>query len=610
MDKKPILILFLLLGLIYSISAVSAHEGMENPIVTIENLTPGSEVSDNVDFKINVHEHNEAKYVNVTAQNMDDHKIYFNKQDSNRAGGWSVSWDTSNAPNGEYWITATAVDVKNLEGKAEMKLILNNLPKESHIVLEQTTPVVNKSTNVVAKILDESNNALSNKDLTFEIDGVDYGTVKTTSEGVALISFTPSEVKDYKIVVKFGGDNKYIKSQIEGLIKVSSNINATIVSISDVSGNNKEKILLKANLVAPGFYEAIYNKKIDFYINGNLVGSAFTDEKGDAEFEYVINETGGTHVYSVKYQDENKTNYTDYASLHVPESELYMTMSAVTYSVDGIFMVSNQFKVTFVVNNNGPDTSKNTVFKYNIPNSLKYVSSSVSKGKLDTTSNQLVWNLGDMDIGSQQVEVLFQVVSADKINLTGVLSTDTYDKSIGNAVPTRFLTVNNYQLKASNLVKYYTGSKKYRVYLYSQDGKGVAGANVKITIGKQSVNLKTNSAGYVELDVNLKAGSYNVKVTCNKLSISNKIVIKPLIVTKNISKKKSKVVKFTAKVLNNKGKVVKNKKVTFKFKGKKYKVKTNKRGIATLSLKNLKKGKFVIYTSYGKSTVKNTIKIK
>jgi uncharacterized protein YaiI (UPF0178 family) len=94
------------------------------------------------------------------------------------------------------------------------------------------------------------------------------------------------------------------------------------------------------------------------------------------------------------------------------------------------------------------------------------------------------------------------------------------------------------------------------------------------------------------------------------MSLSNKIVIKPLIITKDLSKKKTKVIKFTAKVLNNKGKVVKNKKVTFKVKGKKYKVKTNKKGIATLSLKKLKKGKFVIYTSYGKSTVKNTIKIR
>ncbi len=590
---------------------VSAHEGMENPIVTIENLTPGDEVSGSVDFQINVHEHNEAKYVNVTAENMESHVVYFSKQDSNRADGWSVSWDTSDAPNGEYWITAKAVDVKGLEGKAEMKLILNNVPKESHIFLENTTTVVNKSTNIVATMLDANNTPISNKNLTFIVDGINYGNVKTTSSGVASIQFTPSEVKDYKILVKFGGDNKFLLSQMESIIKVSSNVNATILTTDDVSGNYKQKIILKANLVAPGFYSAIFNKKIDFYINDNLIGSALTDEKGVARLEYVVNETSGTYLYSVKYQSENNTNFTDFASLYVPESQLYVTMGAVTYSMDGIFTVGNQFKVTYTVNNDGPDCAENTIFKYSIPKSLKYVSCNPSKGKLAINSNnELVWDIGEVNIGNQKAEIIFQVVSVGKINLTGSLSTDTYDKSIDNAVPTRFITVNSYRLKSNDLIKYFTGSEKYKVYLYNQDGKGISGANIRITVNKQVLNLKTNTNGFVELAVNLNAGTYNVKLSCGKLSLSNKIVIKPLIITKDLSKKKTKVVKFTAKVLNNKGKVVKNKKVTFKVKGKKFKVKTNKKGIATLSLKNLKKGKFVIYTSYGKSTVKNTIKIR
>lgn len=601
-----------MIGVICSIGAVSAHEGMKNPIVTIENLTPNSEVSDNVDFNLSVHEHeSEAAYVNVVAENMESHIVYFDKSDSNRADGWSVSWDTSDAPNGEYWITAKAVDVKGLEGKSEMKLILNNVPKESHIVLQETTTVVNKSTNVFATILDGNNNPLSNKNLTYAIDGVNYGSVKTTSAGSAFISFTPKEVKNYKIMVKFGGDNRFIQSQIEGILKVSSNINATVLTINDVVGNNKEKILLKANLISPGFYDAAFNKKINFYINNNLVGSALTDENGDAEFEYTVNEIGGTHLYSAKYQDDNNTNFTDYASLYVPESDLYMTMSAVTYSIDGIFTASNQFKITLVINNEGPDIAENLLYKYNISKSLKYISYSSSQGNMTVTSNnELIWDVGDMDMGSQKLEITFQALTADKVNLTGIMTTDTYDKSITNAVPTRVLTVKDYKLKSNDLTMYFTGSKKYRVYLYDQDGKTVSGANIKININKQTINLKTNSNGYVEVSVNLKVGTYNVKVTCNKLSISNKIIVKPLIVTKNISKKKTKVVKFSAKLLNNNGKIIKNKKITFKFKNKKYNIKTNKKGIATLSLKNLKKGKYLIYSIYGKSTVKNTIKIK
>ena len=83
-----------------------------------------------------------------------------------------------------------------------------------------------------------------------------------------------------------------------------------------------------------------------------------------------------------------------------------------------------------------------------------------------------------------------------------------------------------------------------------------------------------------------------------------------MLTAKNISKKKAKKVKFSAKLVNSKGKAVKGKKITFKIKGKTYKVKTNKKGQATLTLKNLKVGKYKITTKYGKSTIKNTIKIK
>lgn len=608
MDKKNIFILFVFFSLICSISVVSAHEGMENPIVTFDELTPGEEVSDDVNFKLEVHEHNEVKHVNIIAEHIETRTKYLDKEDLNPQDGWGVIWDTSNAPNGEYWITATAYDVKGLEGKAEMKIILNNIPRESSIVLDTSTTVVNKSTNLVASLKDINSNPISDKSIDFIIDGKTYSS-KTTSSGVATVSFTPNEIKNYEIIVKFSGDNKYLESQTEGLLKVMSNINATIININDIVGNNKERILFKANLICPGLYDASLNKKIDFYVNGNLVGSNFTNLTGDAIFYYTISETGGSHIYSVRYRNESGDNFTDNAILYVPQSELYMTMSAVTYSRDGIFTVGNTFKLSLTVHNNGPDSAQNTIVKYAVPSSLKFIESIASCGKTTFSSNTLIWDMGDVPVGNQQIDILFSILSAGRISLSPSITTITYDESVDNAVPTRFLTVNSYKLKSEGLVKYYGGSEKYRAYLYSSNGQPVSGATFKITINKQTIYLKTNNKGFVELDVNLKAGKYTITVKCNSLSISNKITIKSVLITKNLSKKKSKKIKFTAKLLNKNGKIVKNKKITFKLKGKKYFAKTNKKGIATVSFKNLKVGKYVVQTSYGKSTVKNTIKI-
>ena len=75
--------------------------------------------------------------------------------------------------------------------------------------------------------------------------------------------------------------------------------------------------------------------------------------------------------------------------------------------------------------------------------------------------------------------------------------------------------------------------------------------------------------------------------------------------------------KLVLKATLKKGKTpLKGKKITFKFKGKKYKAKTNKKGIAKVTikkkvLKKLKVGKKVKYqASYGKLTVKRTVKVK
>lgn len=80
-------------------------------------------------------------------------------------------------------------------------------------------------------------------------------------------------------------------------------------------------------------------------------------------------------------------------------------------------------------------------------------------------------------------------------------------------------------------------------------------------------------------------------------------------------KRSAKKLVLTATLKIN-GKAAKKKKITFKFKGKKYKAKTNKKGVAKVTikkkvLKKLKKGKKVkIQASYGKTVKKYTVKVR
>ena len=584
----------------------------EYPWVEFYTPEPNAKVSGVVDINLNVESHSEIKYANVTVENVNTRKVVFRAQDTNPYDGWGVSWDTSNVPNGKYYITAYVINALDLDDTWNIMVTLNNVEKSTFIVLDKSTAVIGQPCSITAHLYNGNSQIIANKTLTLSIDDTTL-TANTGADGVALFYYTPNEVKNYNMLVKFNGDNLYSSSQSSDVLKTRSDINATFLTVVNVTGNTKENTTLKAKLRAKGFIEDSANKQIDFYVNNRKVGSALTDSNGDAEFIYTISEVGGKYVYAAEYYDvETEDAVVASSSLYVPQSSVYIKISALTYSKDGIFTAGNKLKVFYNVINEGPDAAEDVVFKYKVPSSLKYVSANWKSGSLnyDSSSKRITWNLGNLSVGNRTLEIEFIATKAAKNNVAPVLTTKTYDKSINNTISRNIITVNSYKIIAKDLVKYYTGSQKYKVYIKDSAGTPIKGATVKIIFNKKVVaTLKTNSKGYVDLDVDLAVGKYTIKATCSSLSKISKITIKPYIITKNISVKKSKTAKFTAKLLNNNGKVLANKKVTFKLNGNKYVVKTNKKGVANVKFNNLKTGKHVVQTSYGKLTVKNIIKV-
>ncbi len=109
--------------------------------------------------------------------------------------------------------------------------------------------------------------------------------------------------------------------------------------------------------------------------------------------------------------------------------------------------------------------------------------------------------------------------------------------------------------------------------------------------------------------------STTFKVTSKPVTPAKKANVIKLTLKKVKIKKSAKklVLKATLKI---NGKAVKGKKIIFKFKGKKYIGKTNKKGVAKVTikkkvLKKLKVGKKVTYRAkYSTKTVKKTVKVK
>ena len=167
-------------------------------------------------------------------------------------------------------------------------------------------------------------------------------------------------------------------------------------------------------------------------------------------------------------------------------------------------------------------------------------------------------------------------------------------------------------ITAKDITKYYKGSTKYAATFTKSNGKVLANTIVKIVVNNVEKNVKTNEKGVASLDVDFAPGTYKIVAinpsTDYKLTTTFKIL--STIKSNDISKVKSDSRKFTATFLKSDGKVLANQNVKFKVNGKTYTVKTNKNGVASLSLTNLKAGNYVI-VSYNEDglTKNNTIKV-
>ena len=171
-------------------------------------------------------------------------------------------------------------------------------------------------------------------------------------------------------------------------------------------------------------------------------------------------------------------------------------------------------------------------------------------------------------------------------------------------------------LAGSNLSMLYSSGKYFKVRLIS-DGQPLGGKTVKITIDGQTYYRIADDEGYASIKISLAPKTYTIKATYGNLTVTKKVTVKSIITAKNINSKRSaKTVKIKVTLKKVNGKYLKNKKLTLKFNKKTFKAKTNKKGIATFTIKNsvyknLKVNKKYTYqVLYGKDKVKKTIKFK
>ncbi|WP_407392191.1 Ig-like domain-containing protein [Methanobrevibacter sp.] len=174
----------------------------------------------------------------------------------------------------------------------------------------------------------------------------------------------------------------------------------------------------------------------------------------------------------------------------------------------------------------------------------------------------------------------------------------------------------NVKIIAKDIEMYYGDSKTFTAKVYRNEKLVGKGEKITIKIGSTKYKLKTDKNGRIKLKITPIPGEYTIKSSYKGVVFKNKLTVKHLLTLKPVKVKKSAKKLVLTSTLKKGKKAVKNKIITFKFNGKTYTAKTNKKGIAKVTiakstLKKLKVGKKITYkATYMKDTVKHTVKVQ
>lgn len=456
----------------------------------------------------------------------------------------------------EYHILAVYNNVGYISSQDTLEFNASLINTRISLEINEHNPI-----NITAHVVNDYGHAIKYGNVTFTVDGVPY-TIGITNGTASLIKVLT--IGKHNVSAVFNSVYSYNSSSTFRAFDVSlidSNITLTI-------DNEYNPVVITAN-VTDQYGNPINMGNVTFIVDQKP--HVVDVVKGIARLNYCFRNLGLNNVYVTFNGMENYYSSSDSSS--------NVTVKTTVLSSDATKTYNSKYSFTLLDNYGNPLDNRTVL----------------------------------VTIGSKNYEIITDKNGVGNVVIT--LSPAVYSVEITNPlngeVKVQSIKVVKRITENKDLTVYYGAGKYFKVRVFDDDGNVAKNVKVTFTISNKKYTRTTDNNGYASFKVALNPAKYTITAEYKGFKVSNKIMVKSTIVTKNIKVKKGKTIKFTAKLLNNKGKILKYKKITFKFKGKTYKVKTNKKGIATLKItKKYKIGKYTITTSYGKLSVKNTVKIK
>ncbi len=523
--------------------------------------------------------------------------------------------------------------------KTNRSIEVSKINTELEIIVNQNT---NNPVEIVVTVKDQFGNAVDVGEVTFNLNGKTV--TANVNEGIAIVTHVFSSMGNNSITAYYNDNSNRFNSS-----NATSSVNVSKIKV-EMTLNITDNINITVE------FNQTVNGYVNLLIDAKVYKQKVTGEKcifGLTNLESRINRVTA-YLDSSTYECENKSGefyvyYTSQLTLNdlsvyygnpftVVLSDIYNNVPIRNHEVD--FIINDHLftnttdkngKVMFYINFIGDYDVK---IRFNgdddydscsLSSSVQIKSTIISSYEVKTINSQYEFQLLDgygNPLNNTNVSVFMNYrtysLSTDKdgmvqlnINLNPGNNALVITNPVTNEIKTQNIKIMPRICENHDLTMYYGAGKYFKAKFLDDDGNAAKGVTVRFTFNGKTYIKTTDSKGYASLKISANPLKSTVTAEYKGFRISNNIIIKSTIITKNINVKKGKTIKFTAKLLNKNGKILKYKKITFKFKGKTYKVKTNKYGKATLKItKKYKKGKYTITSSYGKLKIKNTIRIR
>ena len=214
---------------------------------------------------------------------------------------------------------------------------------------------------------------------------------------------------------------------------------------------------------------------------------------------------------------------------------------------------------------------------------LSFAISAVNAEEIDNSTTDQIVSTNDISSFDEEINV-----ENNSVNI--------FDNEILSA--TNETIVNNgeneFNINASNLVKYYRSNDRFIVTITDKNNNPIANQIVAINLNGATYTRTTDNNGIAGMNINLSPGLYVAVVTVNKTNVSATITILSTIIGNDVTKIYKNNTQYYATFLDTKGKyLAKGTSVTFILNGIFYTREIDNKGTAMLEI-NEEPGEYIL----------------